>query len=79
MNEVLCKQCGAKMKKTKKAESNYALQVVGVILFIVGVVVTFSGVGVLIGLPLMVASLFLGYSKKKVMACESCSYFYEIM
>lgn len=78
MNPVTCNQCGGTMDKATKAESNMALQLLGVVVFFVGLAITFSGIGALIGVPLMLAALFMGYKKKKVMKCSNCGYFFEI-
>jgi len=79
MEKVACKQCGEEMKKGTKAEKNYGMQVLGVILFLAGGWLIFAGPGPLIGVPLMIAALFMGYSKKRVMKCGGCGYFFEIV
>ncbi|HSH29894.1 MAG TPA: hypothetical protein VK971_08310 [Thiohalobacter sp.] len=73
-----CQQCGGLMEKTKKAESNLALQLLGVVLFLFGVGLLFVfPLGTLFGIVLMLGSLRLGYSKKKVWKCTNCGYFFE--
>lgn len=79
MPDVLeCKQCGGAMTKTSKADRNMALQLVGVLVFIVGfVLVWFPPLGTIAGIILMLVSLRLGYSKRKVWRCHDCDYFFE--
>ncbi len=38
---ITCKQCGGTMSKGKQADKNYALQVLGVLIFIIGVALLF--------------------------------------
>ena len=76
--ELKCQQCGGEMKKTKKAERNMALQLLGVVLFLIGIGLLFViPIGTIVGLILMIASARLGYSKKKVWKCGNCGYFFE--
>lgn len=67
------------MIKTKKVESSLALQLVGVILFLLAIVCFFfiPPFGVIIGLVVMVLAGRLGYSQKKVWKCVNCGYFFE--
>jgi len=78
-DSVNCQQCGSEMRKTKKAERNMALQLLGVLLFFVGVAICFvvPPIGVVIGIIVMVVAAQLGYSKKKVWKCGNCGYFFE--
>lgn len=78
MSSVICKQCGDEMQRSSKAETNMALQLLGVVVFLIGLAISFSGIGVIIGVPLMLAALFMGYKKKKVMKCGGCGYFFEV-
>jgi hypothetical protein len=77
MKPVPCSQCGGEMRKGSKGESNMAVQFLGVIVFIVGLTFSFTGVGAIVGIPLMLAAMFMGYKKKKVMKCGNCGYFFE--
>jgi len=77
-NVVTCRQCETAMKKTKKANKSMALQVLGVLVFFVGVVLLFyMPIGTIIGMILMVTSLSMGYSQKKIWSCPNCGYFFE--
>lgn len=77
--QIKCQQCGGEMIKTKRVEKNLGLQVLGVLLFLVGLVLcfTFGVLGVIAGVILMIASARLGYQQKKVWQCRACGYFYE--
>lgn len=76
--ELKCVQCGGPMEKTKKVENSLALQLLGVIIFLVGVALLFVfPLGTLAGLILMIGSARLGYSKKNIWKCSNCGYFFE--
>jgi len=76
--DVKCQQCGGAMRKTSKAEKSLGLQLLGVLLFFVGLALLFIvPIGTIFGVVLMAGSLGLGYSKRKVWKCNSCGYFFE--
>lgn len=76
--ELNCQQCGSHMKKTTKADKSLGLQLLGVILFLFGIGLLFVfPIGTFFGIVLMIGSLRLGYSKKKVWKCTNCGYFFE--
>ena len=75
---VTCQQCGGAMRKTKKTEISMTLQLVGVILFIVGLAALFYfPLGTVIGVFVMILSARLGYSRRKVWLCKDCGYFFD--
>lgn len=66
------------MSPLKKVDKSLTLQLVGVLVFIVGVLLLFVfPVGTVFGIILMVVATRLGYSKKKVWKCDECGYFFE--
>jgi len=66
------------MKKTKKTDSSFALQFVGLILFLCGLVaLVFFPIGTIAGLIVMILVARMGYSRKKVWLCKNCGYFFE--
>ena len=66
------------MKKTRRAESSLALQLVGVLVFILGVALLFViPIGTIVGLILMLSSLRLGYKREKVWKCSDCGYYFR--
>ena len=76
--KVNCQQCGSAMQQKKKAFHNRSLQLLGVILFLIGLGLLFVfPIGTIAGLIIMVVSARLGYSKKKIWQCEGCGYFFE--
>lgn len=78
MASVTCKQCSSAMKQTTRVQKDYGMQLVGVVLFIIGVVLLFVfPIGTLLGVILMIGAARLGYSKKPVWLCHSCGYFFE--
>ena len=76
--ELKCRQCGSTMHKTEKKDKNLGLQLVGVVLFLLGVALLFVfPLGTVGGLILMVGAARLGYRKMKVWKCDACGYFFE--
>jgi len=66
------------MTKTQKVDRSLALQLLGVILFLLGVVLLFLfPIGTVAGLILMIGAARLGYKKVKIWKCTQCSYFFE--
>jgi len=66
------------MARTKRKESNITLQVLGVVVFLVGLGLCFTLIGAIIGIPLMIVAARMGFSKFPVMACSRCGYYYKI-
>lgn len=78
MADVNCQQCGNQMKKGKKVERSLGLQVIGILLFLVGLVLLFFiPIGTLVGIILMILAARMGYSQKKAWICGNCGYFFE--
>lgn len=77
---IECKQCdGGLMGKIDRVEKSLALQLLGVLIFLVGLGLLFLfPIGTIFGLGLMIGAARLGYSKKKVWCCTTCGYFFEI-
>jgi len=76
--QLSCEKCGTNMNKTTRQEHNYGLQVLGVALFIVGVIALFYvPIGTVIGIIIILLSLSLGFKKNKVWLCKSCGYFFK--
>lgn len=79
VDTIDCKQCAGLMGKIDRVEKSLALQLAGVLFFLVGLALLLIPIGTLFGLVLMVGSARLGYSKKKVWVCTKCGYFFEII
>jgi len=66
------------MSKAKKTEKSLALQLLGVLLFLIGIALLFLfPIGTIAGLILMIGAARLGYKKLKVWKCDRCGYFFE--
>lgn len=77
-NEVKCQQCGTLMKRDVRVIRSMGLQVIGVLLFLLGLILLFFiPIGTIIGLILMIAAARMGYSRQKVWKCGNCGYFFE--
>lgn len=73
-----CQQCGTEMNYGKIVEKSLVLQLLGVALFIIGLVMLIGfPLGTIIGIILMIVSARLGYSKKSGWKCGNCGYFFE--
>lgn len=69
------------MKPGTKSDSNIGLQLIGVLLFFVGlallVAIMWFPISTVAGLILMVVAGRLGYKKQKGWKCNDCGYFFE--
>ena len=76
---IACRHCNGVMQKTTKVEQSCALQLVGVLLFLIGIgmIVSLEPLLTLIGLVLLILAARLGYKKTKVWMCKQCGSFHE--
>jgi len=75
---VRCKQCGSEMEQTHKVDRNIAVQLLGVLVFIIGVaLLPLFPIGTILGFSLILFSLKMGYKKKRILECPSCGYSFE--
>jgi len=75
--KIECKQCSGEMKKETISEGNFRGILFALILLGTGIVITLTGIGAIIGVPLILLALFTGGKRKKVWKCKSCGYFFE--
>jgi len=76
---IACPHCGGAMTKTTKADRNMALQVLGVLVFLLGLGLLLAfPIGTVFGVVLMIGAGRMGYRKLRVQRCSRCGYFYEI-
>ncbi len=76
---IACPHCGGPMIKATKTDTSAALQVLGVLVFLVGLGLLWAfPVGTIFGIVLMIGACRMGYSKLRVQRCSRCGYFYEI-
>jgi hypothetical protein len=74
MRSLNCQQCGGSMVKKNKSSGNclglcIALAVIGL-----GIVLCLTGIGAIIGIPLIIGGLFIGGKRSKVWQCKQCAY-----
>jgi len=78
MENIKCKQCTGTMQKATKGEANMGAQLLGLVLFLAGLVLLFLfPIGTIVGILLMVSAAGAGYKQKKIWKCASCGYFFE--
>jgi len=66
------------MSKTKKTETSLALQLLGIVFFVVGVFfLLLFPIGTVGGVILMIGATRLGYKRLKIWKCEQCGHFFE--
>lgn len=73
-----CQHCHGSMHQTKRAERNMVLQLLGIVVFFLGLALAFAfiPIGTIIGIVLMLAALGMGYKKQKIWLCSNCGYFF---
>jgi hypothetical protein len=79
-SKIDCPQCDGSMRKTIKSEGGgCGVKVVGLMLFLVGVLMLFFfPFGTLLGVALMIVAGRIGSTRqKKVWTCGECGYFFE--
>ena len=67
-----CKACDGVMVKSSVSSGNAAGIVLALVVFAVGVVLCFTIIGALIGVPLCILSLFMGGKRQSVWKCRKC-------
>jgi len=78
VSTILCRQCGSAMWKTKKDEKNIVMQLLGVVVFLIGLCLLFAfPIGTVIGIVLMLVACQMGFKRKKVWKCDACGYYFE--
>ncbi len=69
---IKCERCGGYMKKTRKVERNCLGLSIGLLLFVFGLILTFTGVGAVLGIPMILVAFFCGGKVTKVWRCRKC-------
>jgi hypothetical protein len=67
-----CQLCGGWMHKKTLRRGIFFGIVVSFLLIGTGIVLCLTGIGIVIGIPLILLGLFWGGKKQKVLACRSC-------
>ena len=73
MNRMaVCPLCGGGMLQKTKSSGNAAGIALALIVLIIGIVLTATCWGSIIGIPLCVCALFMGGTRTKVLQCVNC-------
>ena len=68
-----CKTCEQGiMVKTTASTGNIVGLILALIVLITGITLTVTGVGAIVGVPLILISLFMGGKRRKVWKCKTC-------
>ena len=73
-NAALCHLCGAPMKKKTVGRSLVVAVFFGLCFIVIGALLCLTGIGALIGIPLIILGLFSGSRRKKILKCTSCGF-----
>ena len=65
------------MKKAVQSSGNCLGIAIALVLIAIGIVLCFTVIGAIIGVPLMICALFVGGKRKKVWKCRKCGYLFE--
>lgn len=68
----ICHLCGTVMQRKTLSTGNAVGIARALIVFAVGVAISVTGVGALIGIPICICSLFMGGRREKVLVCPNC-------
>lgn len=71
-----CPYCGGKMSKKTICTSGFGDQLIGCGLSMIGIVLCLTGVGAIIGIPLILIAGML-VKTKKVIKCRQCGHYAE--
>ena len=70
--KLACQHCGSPMKRKTLSRGNCGGVALALIVLAIGVGLCFTGIGAIIGLPLILCSLFMGGRRSKVWRCTKC-------
>lgn len=75
MKNLKCKQCDGKMVRKTISTGNFRGIIFAIIVFLIGAVLLISGdlALTIVGVLVMLFSLFMGGRRRKVWKCKSCS------
>jgi DNA-directed RNA polymerase subunit RPC12/RpoP len=74
---IECPQCGGVMKRKTISEGNFKGLLLALVLLGAGIALSLTGIGALVGIPLILFALFTGGKRKKGWKCKNCGYFFE--
>lgn len=67
-----CRACNGIMVRSTISTGNATGIALGLVLFAIGVVLCFTIVGAIVGIPLCILALFMGGKRQKVWKCRNC-------
>jgi hypothetical protein len=67
-----CNLCGGLLVKKVISSGNCSGLLIGLILVIVGLLISLTGIGLILGIPIMILGLFCGGKRRKVLKCAQC-------
>jgi hypothetical protein len=65
------------MKKSVQSSGNCLGIAIALILIAIGISLCFTGIGAILGIPIVFCALFVGGRRRKVWKCRSCGYVFE--
>ena len=68
----ICHLCGGQMVKKSIRKTSAVGLGIGIIFIIIGISLTITVIGAILGLPLIIIGLFCGAKSKKVLKCSNC-------
>lgn len=66
---LVCQHCSGEMKKKSKANHS---QFMALLLLLFGLIASLTGVGLVIGIPMILIGLYMGVATKKIWMCKNC-------
>ena len=69
VKEIECKECGGTMKIKRKAKHN---QLLAIVVLGIAVVISFTGIGLIVGIPLGLYGLYMAAATEKYWLCKTC-------
>jgi len=73
-----CTLCGGPLFKTKSVERSFLTALFfGLAMIIFGVILCITGIGAILGIPLIFIGLFYGSKSKKVLKCKHCGAIFD--
>lgn len=67
-----CRQCGGVMRKATLSSGNCAGLLLALVVIGIGLFISTTGVGAIIGVPMMLLGLFIGGKRRRVWKCRRC-------
>jgi hypothetical protein len=67
-----CQLCGGAMRKKTVGRSFIVAAFFGLCFIIIGIILCFTVVGAIFGIPLILIGLFYGSKRRKVLSCVNC-------